>query len=228
MSKPVIGVTLSTRRSSLIWMMHRFAVFLAGGKARKITPRNGLDKSVDGYIIGGGDDIGLEINGNKINPAIIYDAERDALEAEALKHAFETNMPVLGICRGSQMLNLARGGTLYSDLSEFNPELRGRRIILPRKTVHIDTSSKLHELLKLKTLKINALHHQSVKQPGEGLVAVARDTEDIVQAIECQSEGNLLGVQWHPELIPWSRSHRSLFTWLVNKAIERKRKPDHE
>jgi putative glutamine amidotransferase len=227
-SKPVIGVTLSARRNKLIWLMHKFAVFLAGGKARKITAITGLDKTVDGYVIGGGDDIGLEINGNKINPTITYDADRDALELETLHHAFATDKPVLGICRGAQMLNMARGGTLFSDLSDFNPRLKRRRMVLPRKTVHIDKNSKLYDLLQQETLRINALHHQSVNKPGKNLITVAKDTEDVVQAIECQSSGNLLGVQWHPELIPWSRSHRSLFKWLVNRANERKRNLNDE
>lgn len=216
--KPVIGVTLSTRRSRLIWLMHKLAIYMAGGIARKITANTGMDETVDGYVIGGGDDIGLEINGNRINPAIKYDAERDALELKTLKYAFAADKPVLGICRGAQMLNLSRGGKLYSDLSDFKPELSRRNIILPRKLVHIVEGSKLHELLQRKELTINALHHQSVKTPGDGLVEVARDTDDVVQAIECQDSGLLLGVQWHPELIPWSSSHRRLFKWLVDKA----------
>lgn len=218
--KPVIGVTLSVRKGRVIWWMHKLAIFLAGGTARKITAKTGVDETVDGYVIGGGDDIGLEMNGNTINPSIRYDAERDALELATLKHAFKAGKPVLGICRGSQMLNLARGGTLFSDLSEFNPALTGRRILLPRKIVNIDEGSRLHTLLGLDRLAINALHHQSVKTPGEGMVAVAHDTEGIVQAIECRKTGMLLGVQWHPELIPWSHSHRRLFQWLVGKAAE--------
>lgn len=193
--KPVIGVTLSDKRNPLIWWMHKLAIFLAGGKARKITARTGLDDTVDGYVIGGGDDIGLEIDGNTISPTVKYDAERDTLELKTLRHAFKAEKPVLGICRGSQMLNLARGGTLFSDLSEFNPALTGRRILLPRKIVNIDKESRLHTLLGLDRLAINALHHQSVKTPGEGLVSVAHDTEGIVQAIECQATGKLLGVQ---------------------------------
>lgn len=218
MVKPVIGVTLSAKGSFLIWLMHKLAVTMAGGRAKKITAKSNSFQDVDAYVIGGGDDIGLNIEGATVNPVIKYDAERDALEIEVLRHAFKENKPVLGICRGAQMINLARGGSLYSDLSDYKKHLKRQRILLPRKTIRVDEDSMLYSVLQKQTLSINALHHQSVKDLGNELRVVARDDEGIVQAIECSDEGLLLGVQWHPELIPWSRSHRSFFSWLVKHA----------
>ena len=116
------------------------------------------------------------------------------------------------------MINVARGGSLYADLSEYRSDLTGRRFILPKKQIQVEKPSMLYRLLSRTSLVINALHHQSVRTLGEDLAIVATDSDDIVQAIECQKSGNLLGVQWHPELIPWSASHMALFRWVVSRA----------
>ena len=218
MVRPVIGVTLSSSRSKLVWYMHKLAIWRAGGKPKKVTPKTGPLLDADGFVLGGGDDIGFETTGMKVDPTVRYDPERDALELDVLKHAFETEKPVLGICRGSQMINVARGGTLYHDLSDFKEGLMRRDMPLPRKHITIKKQTLLHDLICKDTLRINALHHQSVKDLGEDLTISAKDNEGIVQAIECNKNGLILGVQWHPELIPWSGKHQALFRWLVQRA----------
>lgn len=218
MTKPVIGVTLSSDKSKLIWYMHKFAIWRAGGIAKKITPATGVLTQVDAFLLGGGDDIGLDISGSSIDPSVKYDRDRDALELKTLEYAFKSDKPVLGICRGSQMINIARGGTLYGDLSDFKKTLSRRRMVLPRRKIHIEENSLLQQLLNRNDFSINALHHQSVRKLGQGLKISARDTDDIVQAIECEINGKILGVQWHPELIPWSKDHQSLFRWLVKQS----------
>lgn len=156
------------------------------------------------------------------------DPARDALERRLLARAVERGLPVLGICRGAQLMNVFFGGTLYQDLAEFYEESPQIRTVLPRKTVIVEPSSRLHRALGATRCHVNALHEQAVRTLGEGLRVVAREPNGVVQAIEQTTHPFRVGVQWHPEYIPQHTRQRALFEALVHVARELARRPGVE
>jgi putative glutamine amidotransferase len=169
-------------------------------------------------VIGGGDDIHPARYGRTVEPAARVDPERDALELRILDEAQRLALPVLGICRGAQMINVHRGGTLHADIHAVYLEAPRMRTPLPSKAVTIVRASRLHAILGLESCRVNALHHQSVDRLGQELRAVAHDGFGIIQGIEAQGPPFLLGVQWHPELLVLDRHQQNLFRALVAAA----------
>jgi putative glutamine amidotransferase len=215
MKRPLIGVTTSRRGGWRIFQMHRLALARAGGRAVRLTGGNPVPDGLDGLVIGGGDDIGAEIYGGQVLPDVRIDPERDKLELTLLDKALPAGLPVLGICRGSQMINVALGGSLHTDIYEVYMQAPRMRTVLPRKTVHIEPDSRLHRITGCNPCRVNALHHQSVDRLGRGLRVVARDEAGIVQAIEGTGPNFLVGVQWHPELLVLSQPQQRLFSALA-------------
>lgn len=216
---PLIGVSTSDRGGWRSFLAIRFAIWRAGGKAVRISPSRGADLGpLHGLIAGGGDDIGAEIYGGELMPDVREDPERDALEAKLLPTAIERRLPVLGICRGSQMINIVLGGSLHQEIHEIYVEAPRLRTILPKKTVHVGAGTRLDELLACQVCKVNALHHQSVDRLGEGLMVSAQDEHGMVQGTEATDDRPVLGVQWHPELMPFRRGQMNLFRWIVARA----------
>jgi putative glutamine amidotransferase len=199
--------------------MHRLALARAGARAvRLVSGSPPPAEPLAGLVIGGGDDIGAEIYGGQVLPDVRIDPERDRLELHLLEAALPARLPVLGICRGSQMINVALGGTLNSDIHEIYTHAPRMRTVLPRKTVHIENASRLYDIMRCDPCRVNALHHQSVDRLGRGLAVVARDESGIVQAVEDAGMPFLLGVQWHPELLVWKRPQQRLFSALTAAA----------
>ncbi|MGZ3421338.1 MAG: gamma-glutamyl-gamma-aminobutyrate hydrolase family protein [Polyangiales bacterium] len=149
------------------------------------------------------------------------DGKRDVLEKRLIEGALTRRKPLLGICRGAQLLNVCCGGTLYQDVASFYVESPQLRTVLPRKLVHIARASRLAHAIGDAPCVVNALHHQAVRELGDGLAVVAREENGIVQAIELPSERFALGVQWHPEYIPQHRRQRALFEALVSEVTSR-------
>ena len=113
------------------------------------------------------------------------------------------------------MINVALGGTLHTDIHAVYIEAPRMRTVLPKKTVHIELNSRLHHITGCNPCRVNALHHQSVDRVGRGLRVVARDESGIVQAIEGTGAEFLVGVQWHPELLVFSKPQQRLFAALA-------------
>ena len=220
MTRPLIGVTTSRKGGWRSFLFHKLALARAGARARRLMAREPLpSEPLAGLVIGGGDDIGAEIYGGQVLPDVRIDPERDKLELSLLETALARGVPVLGICRGSQMINVALGGTLHTDIYEVYMHAPRMRTVLPRKTVRIVEGSRLDRIVRCNPCRVNALHHQSVDRLGRGLAVVARDEAGIVQAVE-GTEGFLVGVQWHPELLVFARPQQRLFAALAQAARE--------
>jgi len=221
--KPVIGVTCSNRGSWSSWIFNRFAIWRAGGVAVKSQPRSPADvDDLDGLVIGGGDDIGATLYGGEVSLTIRPDPERDELERSMLDKALKRGLPVLGICRGYQLINVRFGGTLIQDIRSAYEGAPKGRILLPLRSVKMVAGSRLATIFGRETIKVNSLHRQAVDQMGQGLEAVAHDRNGMVMALEHSEKPFLLGVQWHPELLPFSRRQIKLFRLLCQFAAKRK------
>lgn len=151
------------------------------------------------------------------------DRERDDFEQHCLERALREKLPVLGICRGAQFLNIYFGGTLIDDLSDFYGEVDHSSTLLPKTRIEIEPRSYLGTILGVNQIGVNSLHKQAVDQLGTGLRVTARTSTGIIQAVELESMPCVLGVQWHPEYLPASRLQLRLFQALVQEALSRKR-----
>ncbi|MCP1343844.1 gamma-glutamyl-gamma-aminobutyrate hydrolase family protein, partial [Halomonas sp. FL8] len=146
---------------------------------------------------------------------------RDRLELDLLERLLPSDCPVLGICRGAQIINVHLGGSLYSDIYTTFEHIRKRRTVLPRKTVDVVEGSYLHELLGVTWCQVNSLHHQAIDRTGDTIDIVARDRNGLVQGIESRAYRFLVGVQWHPEFLIFNRPQQRLIRALVSAAGER-------
>lgn len=218
---PVIGVTVSRRSGWRIFPLMALNIWLAGGRAIRWQSDREIDlDAVDGVVIGGGDDIAPTLYGGELRVGVRLDPDRDELESSVLKEAFERNLPILGICRGSQMLNVVLGGDLHQDAYDVY-DSRYYRTILPKKRVDVEEGSLLSRVTGKDCLKVNALHSQAVYKLGRGLRVAARDEGGMIQAIERIRDPMAIGVQWHPEHIFYRRAHRRLFKALIEAALAR-------
>lgn len=185
-------------------------------------------ESVDGVVIGGGDDISPELYGGGLNGAEAegptvkltarLDPERDAFEHNLALAAQQRNLPVLGICRGAQMLNVALGGTLFQDAWSQFAEAPKLKTILPKREILIEEDAALARIAGAEPMHVNALHTQAIDTLGEGLRVAARDTSGMIQAVERTRPPFALGVQWHPEHLFYARRQRAIFRALVKAA----------
>jgi microsomal dipeptidase-like Zn-dependent dipeptidase/gamma-glutamyl-gamma-aminobutyrate hydrolase PuuD len=187
------------------------AVVKAGGTPVLIPLTNDnrvLDpvlSQIDGLILSGGGDIYAPLFNEELHPAVeSYDLERDHYDIQLVKRAAAKQMPVLGICRGQQVINVAFGGSLIQDIPSQVPESKiNHNQPEARETsthlVNIVSGSKLHQIAKTEKLLVNSFHHQSVKVIAPGFEAVAQAEDGIIEAIESTEGQSILGVQWHPE-----------------------------
>lgn len=218
MTRPLIGITTSDHKSRIAWWFDWFAVWRHGGRPLRLSPARPRPTYLDGLIIGGGDDIQAHLYGGEVQLDVRVDPERDELELELIEAFIPRGTPVLGICRGAQLLNVHLGGTLDPDIYTTHEGLKRRRTVLPRKTVDIVADSQLHHVLEVTWCRINSLHHQAVQQTGHGIEIVARDRDGLVQGIESREHDFLIGVQWHPEWLIFNRPQQRLIRALVDAA----------
>ena len=251
--RPLIGVTGPDQGGWPAWFMTKTAIWRAGGRAKRITPRRPCSiEGLDGLIIGGGADVNpalyqeepmipqIRREGKKTHSSIVdfvflvalwllrklfsspwhvtEDHARDSLESCLIASAMERGLPILGICRGMQLLNVQFGGSLHQEIADYYEECPQLRTHLPKKKIEIEPSSRLHTILGCTLARVNSLHHQSVKRLGKGLCISALEPNGIVQAIESRHHPFVMGVQWHPEFLPQLKRHQRLFSELVKVA----------
>ncbi len=218
-SRPLIGVTGDDTRLPLAWWFIRLALQRCGAEAYRLTPnRSAIPDNLDGIIISGGDDIDQRLYLPDEPEVAPINRERDRFEMIALELSLSRNLPILGICRGAQLMNVVLGGTLHIDLAEMRRVTSNKRMLLPRKTLHLESYSKLFDILGEEQCKINSLHHQAIKDLGEGLRVAGRDSDFIIQAVEDPEHRCRIGVQWHPEYLPFQARQLHLFRHLVASA----------
>jgi putative glutamine amidotransferase len=229
--QPIIGVTRCSRLDDYVASVEQ-----AGGRARVLevgeSPRKVLNE-IDGVLLTGGGDVDPVLYREERHPSV-EDAEpgRDEFELDLVRRAMDADLPVLAICRGAQVLNVAAGGTLLQDIpSEVRTDLT-HSIQQPRDAiahvVSVTPGSRLESALgpavdAAHTCRVNSRHHQSVGRLGDGLIASASAADGVVEAIERSDAGFCVGVQWHPENFWRTGEFRGLFDAFVTAARERAR-----
>lgn len=221
--KPLIGITSGSTSRRFPILCHKFAVWRAGGRPIVIKPDSNMDyiRELSGIIISGGSDINPKLYDQKNTASVNIDDARDRLEAECISHAFNEKLPILGVCRGSQMINVICGGDLIQDiptvLDGFVPTQSFWSKTFVRRKIMIESGSRLSRVLgNNKEAWVNSLHHQAHNKLGQGLRIVARDEQNVVQSIEGVNQDHfVLGVQWHPELMLYSSEQRKIYKALV-------------
>lgn len=152
------------------------------------------------------------------------DTERDKLELTLLHDALAQKKPVLGICRGMQLMNVHFKGNLHQDIRGYYSEHPQISSIFPKKRVTLKEGSKLQKLLQTNICNVNALHNQAIDVAGEGIELVAREQNtEIVQGIEHRHYPFVIGVQWHPEYLIQVKRQRNIFKGLVKEAASTKK-----
>ena len=165
-------------------------------------------KDCDALVLSGGVDIYPPLYGteelNYNNAPIVFRKTRDEFEISVFRSAIENNIPVLGVCRGSQLINCVMGGTLKQDLSEEGNEVHWAEKKPGDKAhvVHIENNSLLHNITRVSNGIVNSAHHQAIDTLGEGLTANCMAEDGTIEGIEWKDKNNkafMLAVQWHPE-----------------------------
>jgi putative glutamine amidotransferase len=214
--------------------MHDYeaAVVRAGGEVRvldreRMTPAEAL-AGAQGLLLAGGGDIRPDLYGAPMHPAFDpAEPGRDEYELELVRLATERNVPLLAICRGIQVLNVARGGTLVQDIADELQTTIEHTIREPRWAIAHDVwmtpDSRLQALMQARLdgsdiAPVNSRHHQAVKETGTGLVVSATAPDGVIEAIEDPSQLFCLGVQWHPENFYRTGEFSGLFEGLVEAA----------
>jgi putative glutamine amidotransferase len=218
------------RPEMALGMTYMRAVQQAGGVPVVIPPLgNGqvevlLDR-LGGVLLSGGPDIDPTLYRDESHPELGPTwRELDELELELARRADEREMPLFGICRGAQTINVARGGTLHQHL----PDLDGDEV-LHRQTesgetvthwVEIVPGTRLEEIVGERRIEVNSFHHQGVRDLGRRLQVSARSDDGIVEAVEDGERRFLIGVQWHAEFLVDRPHERALFTAFVEAAAD--------
>lgn len=232
MSRPLIGITTYHRSGGVRESFHLptayvDAVRLAGGVPVLLPPGEAhpeeLLRAVDGILFGGGGDLDPRLFGGEPHPAnYALCPERDAFELSLFEIALHRRLPVLAICRGLQLLNVLRGGSLHPHLPEPGPEGVRHRASQEQPCEHpveLEAGSELQAILGGRRLVIASWHHQAVDRPGAGLEVRAEAPDATPESLALRGHPEVLAVQWHPELQvgPGSIQLR-LFETLVRRA----------
>lgn len=177
----------------------------------------------DGLLVTGGLDIHpLLYKASPKHECNDFDKMVDESHIKLIQLALKANKPVLGICRGAQLLNIACGGNLYQDIKKEIPNSDGHLFTFLRSdeihNINIEANTILHSVFA-SSITVNSVHHQSVKDLGEGLIITARSADGVVEGIEMPDRKFVLGVQWHPEMmLTKSDSMKCLFEEFIKHA----------
>jgi putative glutamine amidotransferase len=186
---------------------------------------SGLLSRVDGVLFSGGGDVHPERYGSAQHPLVDFvDEDRDRVEVSLVNHAVQVGLPIMGICRGLQLINVALGGTLFEDLGsqlsgsiqhDHSEEHQRDYLAHP---VRMEPDSLLAAVLGCSSIQVNSLHHQGIRQLAAGLRASAFAPDGVIEGIELPGYPFGLAVQWHPEWLDAYPPMRCLFHAFVAAA----------
>ncbi len=215
-----IGISGPARRSTA----HRLislGLRMHGARTHYIRPGSRTDVALlDGLVLSGGTHVHPECYDQQPQVTARYDRKRDATDRRLLQEAERIGIPVLGICRGAQFINVFHGGSLCQNVTPLRVNTRHRPLLLPMQTVRLVTTSRLGRLMQSGVIGANRIHSQAIKRLGDNLRVVAVDNDLFVQAIENTHEQWLMGVQWHPEYLLYHGGHRRIFKEFVQAALD--------
>ena len=222
--RPVIGITCSLTASGIgdsIYTLERNiiardysrAIEYAGGTPLLIPHVGDIEcinqylGVLDGLVLSGGGDIDPLLFGQEPHQNLgSVDRVRDEMELQLTQQALDQDLPILAICRGIQMLNVAAGGTIYQDIAAEMPQPTLRHSQsgagwYASHTIDIISESRLFQIFDSPTARVNSFHHQAVREIGEGFIATAKAKDNVIEAIESPTRRFALGVQYHPEMM---------------------------
>jgi putative glutamine amidotransferase len=244
--KPIIAVPTQTLQAidgipsgiPHSWVMnHRyFLALLSAGAAPFMVPLiaghedglRALYETANGLFLAGGVDVDpSSYQEDKLDVCGSTDPDRDAVELQLTRWAMEDGMPVLGVCRGMQVINVACGGSLLQDVEhqadraikhDYFPTQGYQRDFLAHE-VNVDRESKLGRIYGSQAIMVNSMHHQGIRTLGEGLAAPVVAPDGLIEGLEGADDAFLVGVQWHPEmLIEQDEGTRRLFSEFVRAS----------
>jgi putative glutamine amidotransferase len=236
MPKPLIGITTRNGKDSdghpLTALQHSYlnAIVQAGGVPIPIpsmlSEEDFLDvySRLDGILFSGGGDVSIAYFNGSAHPRIgEVDEKRDSTEITLMRSAINDGKPVLGICRGAQVMNIALGGTLYTHIHD---QLKGaldhdypgdlRRVIVH--PVNVDETTRSAEIFGETLLNVNSLHHQGLKDIAPSLRVAGHAPDGLVEVVEIPDHPYAVAVQWHPEWLTDQPSMQRLFKSFVDAA----------
>lgn len=233
MAKPFIGVTPwfdYDKQTAFIKKGYCEGIIKAGGIPVVLPVTDDEEVIIeaaercDGFLISGGPDIDAKLYGEQNK---VYNGElspiRDMLEIRIAKKAFEDGKPVLGICRGIQIMNVAFGGTLYQDIGsqvkDTNKHFQEAPKWYPTHEIIIEKDSRVWSWFGKEREEVNSFHHQAVKETAPGFVVTSRAPDGIIESIEHIHHRFAVGVQWHPELM-WQEDQKflTMFVDFINEC----------
>ncbi len=207
------------------------AVNRAGGLPLIVTPNlpkgdiQELIELGDGFLLCGGGDVEPSRYGGKACPRLSgVDLQRDQFEVDLIHALIQADKPLLAICRGIQVLNVALGGTLICDIASQMPQAAKHDYYpnyardLVAHGASIQPKSLLAEALDVLRVGTNSIHHQAIDMVGEGLTVSARADDKLIEGVEMPSKRFVLGVQWHPECMPESPQMQHLFEAFIQAS----------
>ncbi|MFW6022733.1 MAG: gamma-glutamyl-gamma-aminobutyrate hydrolase family protein [Halanaerobiaceae bacterium] len=231
--KKLIGITSNhteSYREYILNACYAEAIIAAGGlpvilpvSSNKIVIEEYVNK-IDGLLLTGGSDIDPLIYGENPLPGIRgIDPLRDGFEIDLVRYARKKKLPILGVCKGCQVLNISFGGTLYQDIASQLDNVLKHNQEAPRwyatHRVNIRKDTVLHEIIGKTTIKVNSIHHQSIKNISPSFNISAEADDNIIEAIEYKTDDFIMGIQWHPETM-WKNSDDNyrIFQYFINQC----------
>ncbi len=236
-TRPLIGLTGNFVDGCCSLASAYYTSVLKAGGVPLVIPPTGNDEIIahilgflDGIVLTGGADLNPLLIGEEPIPQLRgINAERDSHELLVTRMAADLHIPILGICRGIQVIGAAFGGLLYQDIytqhhgTTCKHDQNADRWVATH-TVELLSGSQLYNLFQTTRLAVNSFHHQAVKTPPQGFMVSATAPDGIIEAMESVNDHQILAVQWHPEcfIMHNDESMMPIFHWLIKEASSHK------
>lgn len=210
---PTVLVAGAARRGRAAWTFISMALRLCGARPRRVTPNTTTaPDDADALVLSGGADVDPALfTSEPARAPLDLDRDRDRLEMRLVARAWNARLPMLGICRGAQLLTVFRGGALALHVNDTPRSAR------PVKDVLVTAGSRLQQVLGRGRVRVNNMHRHVISEPGADLRVAARDHSGRIQAVEAKNQF-AIGVQWHPEYLVSRRENLRLFKALTAAA----------